>query len=86
MRFTASDLSSPSIVEAAVDVVQLSALFCSPATCPDIDGDGEVGINDFLLVIGNWGPNPGHPADLDGDGMVGISDFLLVIGNWGVCP
>ena len=27
--------------------------------CPgDIDGDGEVGILDFLTLLGNWGPCP----------------------------
>ncbi len=55
--------------------------------CPwDTDGDGAVGINDFLLVIGSWGVNPGSPADFDGDGQVGINDFLEVIGHWGPCP
>ncbi len=53
----------------------------------DVDGDCIVGINDFLAVLGNWGPCP-EPcpptctADLDGDCEVGINDFLLVIGNW----
>ncbi len=51
----------------------------------DVDGDGEVGIADFLILLGNWGPNPGHPADIDGDGEVGIADFLALLGNWGPC-
>jgi len=54
---------------------------------PDIDGDGVVGIEDFLLLLGNWGPCPAPPdlclADLDGDGAVGITDFLLLLGSWG---
>lgn len=54
---------------------------------PDIDGDGVVGITDFLLLLENWGPCPAPPtfcaADLDGDGVVGITDFLLLLGNWG---
>ncbi len=55
--------------------------------CPaDIDGDGDVGINDFLALLAAWGPNPGHPADFDGDGIVGITDFLLLLANWGTCP
>ncbi len=54
--------------------------------CPgDIDGDGEVGINDFLDLLAAWGPNPGHPADLDGDHIVGINDFLMLLANWGPC-
>ena len=55
--------------------------------CPaDIDGDGLVGIADFLAVLGAWGPNPGHPADITGDGTVGIEDFIFVLGAWGGCP
>jgi hypothetical protein len=53
---------------------------------PDLDGDGAVGITDFLQLLGAWGPNPGHPADLDGDGAVGITDFLMLLGAWGPCP
>ena len=52
----------------------------------DVDGDGIVGIEDFLLLLGNWGPCPPEPdscpADFDGDGEVGINDFLILIGNW----
>ncbi len=47
------------------------------------NGDGEVGIEDFLAVLGGWGL-PG-PCDFDGDG-VGITDFLKLLGLWGPCP
>ncbi len=54
--------------------------------CPwDVDGDGNVGINDFLDLLAAWGPNAGHPADFDGDGDVGILDFLALLANWGPC-
>ncbi len=53
----------------------------------DLDGDGSVGITDFLIVLGFWGPCPDPPAacpaDIDDDGMVGITDFLFILGNWG---
>ncbi len=51
----------------------------------DINGDGVVGINDFLDLLADWGPcEPGCClADLDIDGDVGITDFLLLLGNWG---
>jgi hypothetical protein len=52
----------------------------------DIDGDGVVGIVDFLHLLAAWGPNPGHPADLDRDDSVGILDFLLLLAYWGPCP
>jgi hypothetical protein len=54
--------------------------------CPgDIDGDGTVGVSDFLEMLAAWGPNPGHPADLDADGVVSVTDFLMLLGVWGPC-
>ncbi len=53
----------------------------------DANGDGTVGIADFLTVLGTWGDCPAWPddcpADFDGDCTVGIGDFLIVLGNWG---
>ncbi len=54
----------------------------------DLDGDGIVGILDFLDLLAAWGPCPGPcppscPADLDGDCSVGIIDFLTLLANWG---
>jgi hypothetical protein len=55
------------------------------------DADGAVGINDFLALLGAWGPcpdpspTPSHPADLDGDCAVGINDLLNLLANWGPC-
>ena len=53
----------------------------------DADGDGTVGIGDFLIVLGSWGPcpkpcPPSCAADFDGDCEVGILDFLIGLGNW----
>ena len=62
-------------------VLQLTAISA------DLDGDGVVGILDFLALLAAWGPCPAPPAqcpaDLDGDGAVGILDFLLLLSNWG---
>jgi len=52
----------------------------------DLDGDGAVGVTDFLALLAAWGPNPGHQADLNGDGAVAVTDFLLLLGDWGPCP
>jgi hypothetical protein len=62
---------------------------CFPVedTCPwDLNGDDFVGINDLLVLLANWGPNPGHPADFNGDDFVGINDLLALLANWGNCP
>ncbi len=48
--------------------------------------DGTVGEFDLSIVLGAWGPNPGHPADLNGDGVVSAPDLALVLGAWGTCP
>ena len=50
----------------------------------DLDGDGTVGIVDFLALLSAWGPCPAPCiADLDGDGVVGIVDFLALLAHWG---
>ena len=52
----------------------------------DLDGDGIVGVTDFLLLLALWGPCgncDNCPADLDGDCDVGIIDFLQLLANWG---
>ena len=56
-----------------------------PSLCPwdCADGDGNVGITDFLAVLAQWG-GPGS-CDFDGGG-VGINDFLELLANWGPCP
>ncbi len=57
---------------------------CDPP-CPwdCADGDGHIGIAEFLAVLGTWG-RTGVPCDVNGDG-VGIDDFLAVLGLWGPC-
>jgi hypothetical protein len=68
---------------------QFDVLVAAPCL-GDIDGDGSVGIVDFLTLLGGWGPCPVPcppcPADLDGDCQVGILDFLTLLGAWGPCP
>lgn len=57
-----------------------------PALCPaDLDSDGNVGTSDLLILLGQWGSDPGGPPDIDGDGTVGTSDLLILLANWGPC-
>jgi hypothetical protein len=48
------------------------------------DGDGTVGVVDFLALLAEWG-EVGAPCDFDGDG-VGVTDFLAMLAQWGDCP
>jgi hypothetical protein len=57
------------------------------ASCPwDLNGDSEVGINDFLNLLQAWGTDPCSPPDFNGDGVVDTVDFLELLAHWGPCP
>ncbi|MHC4217480.1 MAG: right-handed parallel beta-helix repeat-containing protein [Planctomycetota bacterium] len=51
----------------------------------DIDGDGAVGVSDFLALLSAWGPCPDSCCleDVDLDGVVGLIDFLVLLAHWG---
>ena len=77
------ELTAPTVANLSViDNIHLEAVPCCPWDCTAI-ADGLVGINDFLLLLAQWG---GHgTCDIDGGG-VGITDFLELLANWGPCP
>jgi len=62
---------------------------CEPTCFGDVDGDGMVGINEFMQVLADWGPCPRLPApcesDYNRDGIVGINDLLIALSRWGPC-
>jgi len=50
----------------------------------DTNGDSNVDIFDFNILMVNWGSIiAGNPADLDGNNSVDIFDFNLLMINWG---
>ena len=66
-------------------VGQVSA---NTATSSDFDGDGVVGIPDFLEFVEKFGSRQGDEKydakyDLDGNGEIGIPDFLIFVDNFG---
>ena len=80
------DSDTGALVDAMTSPVFVGAMELLPAD-GDLDGDGIVGIEDFLALLAAWGPCPkppnACPGDLDGDGTVGIEDFLMLLANWG---
>ena len=79
------ELSNISMLSLRVEIVP------STACVGDITGNnGEVDIEDLLLLIAEWGSS-NSGADISGengypDGVVDISDLLALIGAWGICP
>jgi len=66
-------------------LVDMGALERQSPSC-DMDGDGMVGITDFLALLAAWGQCDdcdNCPADFDGDCVVGITDFLILLSVWG---
>jgi glucose/arabinose dehydrogenase len=55
--------------------------------CPaDLNNDGTVDATDLAILLGAWGPNPGHPADLNNSGEIEAADLAELLGAWGDCP
>lgn len=55
---------------------------------PDFDGDGTVGVSDFLIFTQVFGSSRGDGKyevryDLDADGTIGLSDFFIFIQHFG---
>lgn len=60
---------------------------CGGDPCPeDVDGNGDVNVDDLIAVILGWGLCSGCPEDIDGNGDVNVDDLIAVILAWGLCP
>ncbi len=62
---------------------------CNPNPPPpgaDLDGDGNVGVPDLLILLEAWGecpPGCNCPPDFNSDGSVGVPDLLHLLAQWG---
>lgn len=95
LRFTAADLGTGSIIEAAVDDVTITKYTCSNLCVADMDDgsgtgvpDGGVGIEDLLYYLGQYDAGNVR-ADVDDgngagvpDGGVGIEDLLYYLARY----
>ena len=60
---------------------------CQP--CPDLDGDGSVGLGDLSILLGNYDQSgmQFEDGDLDGDGDVDLTDLAILLSVYGTdCP
>ncbi|MBM4008289.1 MAG: hypothetical protein FJ285_01705 [Planctomycetes bacterium] len=80
VRFLAQDLGAGSLVEAAVDDVQLVRLGCLFAPA-DFDNSGSVDGIDLAVLLSQWGSSGN--ADINSDGTVGGPDLTLLLASWG---
>jgi hypothetical protein len=55
--------------------------------CPeDIDQNEVVDVNDFSILLVNYGMTGSNVADINGDFVVDFDDFTLMLTGWGACP
>jgi len=64
------------------DIVDVSG--CEADVYPEGSGDGVVGVDEVLALLGDWGGS-GSPFDVNGDGTIGVDDLLAVLEAWGPC-
>jgi hypothetical protein len=59
----------------------------TPICHEDPNKDGEVNVDDLLIVLAFWGDTPPAygAADVNSDGTVNVDDLLAVINAWGPC-
>ena len=55
----------------------------APQLAADVNGDGNVNIQDLVLVSSSFGKTGENNADVNSDGVVNISDLVLVAGSFG---
>ncbi len=56
-------------------IVDMGAYEFQVVSCPwDLDGDGNVGTGDLILLLGSWGD------------PYGTADLIELLGAWGPCP
>lgn len=89
LNLTDNPLNSPSINTHIPNLQNrgVEVLF-DKSSAADFDGDGTVGVSDFLLFAAQFGLSQGDAGydtrfDLDGDGMIGIPDFLIFFNAFG---
>ena len=78
-RFIASDLTSPSLVEAAVDDFKLEGIVYQ-SSLGDINLDGSIDVVDIVLLVNNvLDENFTLDSDINNDGFVNVLDVVTLV-------
>lgn len=90
LRFVAEDINQGSIVEAAVDDLQVLEYACTNDCPADLDGDGVVGQSDLGILLADYGCTPSLGVcvgDIDGDNDTDQADLGALLSAYGMtCP
>ena len=67
-----------------VHMSEVAQIGCTDACFADINHDGVVSVEDFLIIISNWGQEGfSCRGDIDGNGAVNVADLLIMLNNFG---
>ncbi len=76
-----ADVSTVAISQLAETILDDLEAFCAA----DVDGDGAVGITDFLAILAAWGTGGPGAAIAPPFNQVNVVDFLELLAAWGAC-
>jgi hypothetical protein len=84
MCSTANGMSSRSTIGTSSKSAEYSFGFWKECA-GDIDGSGQINLEDLALVLASFGTDNG--GDVNGDGQTTLADLAIVLGNFGdTCP
>ncbi len=79
LRFTAEDLPGlGSIVEAAIDDLQIGSLICDGGCAADLTGEGDVNTNDFFMFLSLYQAQDPR-ADFEPGNGINTNDFFAFL-------
>jgi photosystem II stability/assembly factor-like uncharacterized protein len=86
LRFVASDEGDGSIVEAAIDDLEITDFTCDETPCEgDLNGDGFRDLSDLGIVLASFQVDDG--GDINGDGITDLQDLGILLAFYEVpCP